>query len=84
MSWGADLRDREGVAGGEEPMSNEVESPEELVTVFWPGKATVACPRHLEKLVGLAAVLGFQLHWIPSQETSGCDNCRTEKEKASR
>ena len=51
----------------------------ELMIVYWPGQATVACPEHLHKLVGLAAILGFQLSWTPAIESAGCDNCRTEK-----
>jgi hypothetical protein len=38
----------------------------ELVVVHWPGKDTTACPDHLRKLVGVAAILGFQLSWTPS------------------
>lgn len=49
-----------------------------LVVVHWPGKNTIACPKHLRKLVGLAAVLGLPLGWTPTTEGE-CDNCRTEK-----
>ncbi len=59
-------------------------SDEELVLVHWPGKATVACPTHLRKLVGLAATLGFQLTWTPAPEDECCANCKTEAEKAAR
>jgi hypothetical protein len=58
---------------------NTVEQEPELMVVHWPGQDTVACPEHLRKLVGLAAVLGFPLSWTPAGETMGCDNCRTEK-----
>jgi hypothetical protein len=50
--------------------------------VHWPGKATPACDAHLEKLFGLATVLGFQLTWTPLVEEMECANCASEAKKA--
>lgn len=49
--------------------------------VHWPGKDTAACPDHLVKLVGLSAVLGFQLSWTPLEIEIECDNCASEAKK---
>ena len=56
---------------------------EALQIVHWPGKDTPACENHLRKLVGLAAVLGFQLSWTPCESTI-CSNCESEEEKEKR
>ena len=45
--------------------------------VHWPSKDTPACDDHLKKLVGIAAILGFQLSWTPCEETV-CSNCESE------
>jgi hypothetical protein len=49
--------------------------------VHWPGQDTAACEDHLQKLVGLAAVLGFQLSWTPCEEMV-CANCANEASKS--
>lgn len=38
---------------------------EATVTVFWPGKETVACDRHAEGMVKLAGFMGFVLSTRP-------------------
>jgi len=45
--------------------------------VHWPGKDTPACDEHLQKLVGLGAVLGIRVSWTPCEPTV-CTNCQTE------
>lgn len=63
------------------PDQDAIAAPE-LVVVHWPGKDTTACAEHLNKLVGLAAVLGFQLSWTPAPfDSTECDNCRTERKR---
>ena len=48
--------------------------------VHWPGKDVPACEDHLEKLVGLGAVLGIQVTWTPCEETV-CTNCANETKR---
>lgn len=52
------------------------------VVAYWPGKEVPACPEHLSKLVGVAAVLGFQLSWTTCDEELECSNCQSEARKA--
>jgi hypothetical protein len=51
------------------------------VVVHWPGKSVVACPDHLMKLVGLAAIMGFQVSWTPAPAGENCSNCETEAQR---
>ena len=53
-----------------------------LVVAHWPGQDTVACPTHLQKLVGLAGVMGFALSWTSCDDPEAeCGNCRTLRER---
>ena len=50
--------------------------------VHWPGSDTAACDEHLQRLVGLGAVLGIQVPWTMMNDgTTECANCRTERLK---
>jgi len=49
--------------------------------VHWPGAEVPACEDHLERLVGLGAILGFQVSWTPCEETT-CPNCVSEGRSA--
>jgi hypothetical protein len=51
--------------------------------VHWPGQDTPACDEHLNKLVGLGAVLGIQIAWTPCAEQP-CANCETIANKERR
>lgn len=50
-----------------------------VAIAHWPGKDTPVCDEHLRKLVGLGAVLGFQLSWTPvgGNDADECSNCAT-------
>jgi hypothetical protein len=55
------------------------------VIAYWPGKEVPACPEHLSKLVGLAAILGFRLSWSScDDEQVECSNCESEAKKTER
>lgn len=42
---------------------------EATVTVFWPGKTTVACDRHHGSIVQIAEAMGFPVDCRPLSET---------------
>ena len=46
--------------------------------VYWPGKATLACSEHRDKLVALGAVMGFQVWWDLAPMEAVCSNCENE------
>lgn len=49
--------------------------------VHWPGKDVIACYSHLTKLVGLGAVLGYQINYTFAPEKSVCSNCESEAKR---
>ncbi len=51
------------------------------VIAHWPGQDTPACPHHLQKLVSLAAVMGFPLSWTDIEGEIECSNCANEAKK---
>lgn len=52
-----------------------------VAIVHWPGKDTPACDEHLNKLVGLGAVLGIRVSWTPCTQGEICTNCENDPKK---
>lgn len=60
--------------------ANEAELQPAIYIAHWPGKDTPVCEDHLQKLVGLSAVLGLSLSWTPCESTV-CTNCERESSR---
>lgn len=46
--------------------------------VHWPGKDTLACDEHTNKLQGLGSFMGFRVVTTPTTEDAECENCKNE------
>jgi hypothetical protein len=51
---------------------------EGIVIVHWHGQPTPACPKHLQRLLALAGIMGFQLSCTPAINGEICTNCVNE------